>query len=152
MALEPVDAPGPSVEIAAGTDRGLVRTSNEDSYAILQGRAVPHWCIAVAAVFDGVGGLSNGLEASSRAARHIAELLKAPTLKRVPRRGPGEVVAHLMLGLHSRLREDRLDEPALQTMATTATVALLARSSPAILWIGHVASPLFLCRRLTDQD
>ena len=62
--------------------RGLVRPINEDSYVILQEGAVPHWCSAVVGIFDGVGGLSNGLEASSRAARYLPELLLGPSLGR----------------------------------------------------------------------
>ena len=138
MASEPVNAPAPALEIAGGTDRGLVRPSNEDSYVVLQGAGAPRWCSAATGVFDGVGGLGNGMEASSRAARYMTELLMAPSLQRVPHPVPGKVVADLMLGLHSRLRADRQREPTLKRMATTATVALLVRAAPAVLWIGHV--------------
>ena len=134
--------------MAGCTDRGLVRRSNEDSYVILRGQAVPHWCIAVAAVFDGVGGLSHGHEASYRASKYLGEMLIEPAFRRIPFGGAGEALGNLMLGLHARLREDRQDEPALRTMATTATIALLTRASPVVLWIGHVGdSPAF---RISD--
>jgi len=136
--LEPPISPDPPIEISGATDRGLVRPSNEDSYVILQGQDVPHWCLVVTAVFDGVGGLGNGQEASAGAARYLAELLVAPTFEQVPRGGPGQVLADLMLELHAMLRRDRQREPHLKKMATTATIALVARAQPKILWIGHV--------------
>ena len=147
MALEPYYSAGPAVELAGGTDRGLVRPSNEDSYVILKGAGVPRWCSAVAAVFDGVGGLGKGEEASSRAAKYLPELLMDPTVHRVQLEQPEKAVEGLMLGLHDRLKADRMQEPALMTMATTATVALLTRTSPPTLWLSHVGdSPVFRLR------
>ncbi len=60
----------------------------------------------VAAVFDGVGGLGNGEEASFRAARYLSEMLMAPSLQADPNLGPGKVVADLVLGLHTRLKTE----------------------------------------------
>ncbi len=144
---EPLTPLSLKVEIAASTDRGLVRPSNEDCYVVLQGADVPLWCSAVAAVFDGVGGLSHGEEARSRAAKYLPELLMDLSMQRAQLEEPEKVVGELMLGLHNRLKADRAQEPALMTMATTATVALLTRASPAILWIGHVGdSPVLRLR------
>ena len=44
------------IEIAALTDRGLVRPSNEDCFMVLQDLAPPSQYLALAGVFDGVGG------------------------------------------------------------------------------------------------
>ncbi len=148
----------PELEIAGGTDRGLVRPSNEDSYVILQERAVPSWCSAVVGIFDGVGGLDNGQEASSRAARYLPELLLDPGVGLGADAGTGQVVANLALGLHSRLKSDQRGEPALGSMASTGTIALLPRTSPTVLWIGHVGdSPVVRLRagsvqKLVEED
>lgn len=146
------------VEIAGSTDRGLVRPINEDSYVILQESTVPSWCSAVVGIFDGVGGLDNGQEASSRAARYLPDLLRGQPLRRVPNTGLDQAVANLMLGLHSKLRADQRGEPALGSMASTGTIALLPRTSPAVLWIGHVGdSPVLrlragLIQKLVEED
>jgi protein phosphatase len=155
---EPLNPLSLRVEIAGSTDRGLVRPINEDSYVILQEKTVPSWCSAVVGIFDGVGGLANGQEASSRAARYLPELLRGRPLRRVPNSGLGQAVANLMLGLHSKLRADQRGEPALGSMASTGTIALLPRTFPTILWIGHVGdSPVLRLRagsvqKLVEED
>ncbi len=49
---EPLNPLRLRVEIAGSTDRGLVRSVNEDSYVILQESTVPSWCSAVVGIFD----------------------------------------------------------------------------------------------------
>ena len=147
MTQKPFHLPGPVIEIAGGTDRGLVRPSNEDSYLVLQGQAIPSWCSAVAAVFDGVGGLSQGGEASARTAKYTAESLRDPSSQRRPRRGPGKMLEDLMRVLHQRLKADGQHASVLQGMATTATVAILVPTSRPTLWLGYVGdSPAFRVR------
>ena len=63
------------IEIAAMTDRGLVRPSNEDSFVVLQETALPSQYLALAGVFDGVGGQPHGARASSEAAKYLAQLV-----------------------------------------------------------------------------
>ena len=158
MPAQPFQAADPQLEITGSTDRGLVRPLNEDSYVILQESAVPSWCSAVVGIFDGVGGLSNGREASSRAARYLPELLLDPGVGLGPDAGPEQVVANLALGLHSRLKSDQRSEPALGSMASTGTIALLPRTFPTVLWIGHVGdSPVLRLRagevrKLVEED
>lgn len=155
---ETLDPLSLTVEIAGSTDRGLVRPRNEDSYVILQENAVPSWCSAVVGIFDGVGGLDHGQEASSRAAAYLPELLLGSALRRVPHPGPGQAVVDLTLGLHAKLKADQRGEPALGSMASTGTIALLPRTFPTILWIGHVGdSPVLRLRagsvqKLVEED
>ncbi len=155
---EPLNPLSLRVEIAGSTDRGLVRPINEDSYVILQEKTVPSWCSAVVGIFDGVGGLANGQEASSRAARYLPELLLGPLLRPGLRPDPGQAVVDLILGLHNRLKADQRGKPALGSMASTGTMALLPRTSPTILWIGHVGdSPVLRLRagsvqKLVEED
>ena len=136
-----------AIEIAGMTDRGLVRPCNEDSFVVLQETALPSYYLAVAGVFDGVGGQVHGARASTAAANCLAQLVGDSTLSHVSLRVPEVELEELMQQLHKRLRLDGLRDPALQGMATTATVALLAKAFPATLWIGHVGdSPAFRLR------
>ena len=138
---------GYEIEIAALTDRGLVRPSNEDCFMVLQDLAPPSQYLALAGVFDGVGGQVHGGRASSAAAKYLAQLVGDSSLPLASRRSPSVELEELMQDLHNRLRLDGQHDPALQGMATTATVALLARDSPATLWVGHVGdSPVFRLR------
>jgi len=149
---------GYEIEIAGMTDRGLVRPSNEDSFVVLQEPALPSQYLALAGVFDGVGGQAHGARASSTAAKHLAQLVGDSSLPLVSPRAPKVELEQLMQQLHKRLKLDGLRDPSLQGMATTAAVALLAKAFPATLWIGHVGdSPAFLLRggrlkKLTRED
>ncbi len=138
---------GYQIDMAGMTDRGMVRPCNEDSYVKLQGPTPPGRYLAVAAVFDGVGGQAHGAVASSSAAKRLSQLVGDPSSLTFPLQEPRVEVEELMRRLHERIKLDGLRNPGLQGMATTATVALLARSSPATLWIGHVGdSPAFRLR------
>ena len=150
--------PGFSVEIGMMSHQGLVRASNEDAWAVFSGRESPPWCAALLGVFDGVGGLPSGQEASARAAVHMRALLHRPGLSSGKPPEPGAVLERLLTGAHQSLQADAEAKPSLRGMATTATVALLARSSPTTLWVGHVGdSPAFRVRgrhivKLTVDD
>ena len=138
---------GYETEIAALTDRGLVRPSNEDCFVVLQNLALPSQYLALASVFDGVGGQVHGGRASSAAAKYLAQLVGDSSLPPASRRSPNVELEALMQELHNRLKLDGLRDPALQGMATTATVALLGKAFPTSLWIGHVGdSPAFRLR------
>ena len=134
-------------EISGMTDRGLVRPSNEDSFVVLQEPALHSHYLAVAGVFDGVGGQVQGARASSAAAKHLAQLVGDSSFPRVSQPSLNVDLEELIQQLHEKLRLDGLRDPALQGMATTATVALLAKAFPVTLWIGHVGdSPAFRLR------
>lgn len=143
--------------MAGLTDKGLVRKSNEDQVLTASGADAPSWALAVAGVFDGVGGLPSGEEASSRAARYLQEALRS---MHRPRNEDdlSEVINDAMLSVHERLLSDGRRAPELQGMATTATVAIVARKMPYILVLGHVGDgSVFLVRgrqiqRLTPTD
>ena len=138
---------GYETEIAALTDRGLVRPSNEDSFVVLQEPALASHYLAVAGVFDGVGGQAHGARASSASAEYLTQLVDASSLPHISLQGPKVELEQLMRQLHRRLRPEGLRDPALQGMATTATVALLAKAFPPTMWIGHVGdSPAFRLR------
>ena len=91
---------GYKVEMAGMTDRGLVRSSNEDSFVVLQEPALPSHYLAVAGVFDGVGGQAHGARASTAAANCLAQLVADPALPHVSLRAPKVELEELMQQLH----------------------------------------------------
>lgn len=142
-----IDLTGYQIEISGMTDRGLARPSNEDSFVVLQEPTLPGRYLAVAGVFDGVGGQAHGAVASSSAATRLAQLVGDSALPPVSLRAPKVELEEIMRQLQERLRLDQLRDPTLRDMATTATVALLHNAFPASLWIGHVGdSPAFRLR------
>ena len=145
------------VEMAGLTDTGQVRKLNQDQVLTALGNDAPPWAFAVAGVFDGVGGLPRGEEASSRAARYFQEELRS---MHGPR-NEGDLIKNIndaMLSIHENLIADGGRTPELQGMATTATVAIVARKLPFVLALGHVGDgSAFLVRgqrveRLTPTD
>lgn len=138
---------GYQIEMAGMTDRGLVRPTNEDSFVVLQEPALPDRYLAVAGVFDGVGGRSHGAVASFSAATRLTQLFGESALPSVSSLPPKVELEEIMQQLQERLELEQLSDPTLQDMATTATVALLHKAFPSSLWIGHVGdSPAFRLR------
>jgi len=148
QAMKHVEWPGAGYEldIAGITDPGLVRPSNEDSLVVLKDLVPPSRYLAVAGVFDGVGGLAHGALASSAAAQCLAQIAGDPLSPGSPT-VPEAQLEEILRQLHETVRKRGLDGPTLMGMATTATVALLVRACPVTLWIGHVGdSPAFCLR------
>ncbi len=143
--------------MAGLTNRGLVRKLNEDYVLTALGNDAPHWALAVAGVFDGVGGLPSGEEASSRAAHYLQEELRS---MHRPRNEDdlSQQINGAMLSVHEHLLDDGRRAPELKGMATTATVAIVARKMPYVLALGHVGdgSAFLICdqqiERLTPTD
>ena len=135
---------GYKIEMAGMTDRGLVRPSNEDSLVVLQGPTLPSRYMAVAGVFDGVGGQAHGAMASSLAATHLAQVVGDSSSPIANFKKPLVELEELMQQLHEGLKMELLRDPSLQGMATTVTLAILFRDFPSTLWIGHVGdSPAY---------
>lgn len=92
---------GYEVAITGMTDRGLVRPSNEDSLIALQDLAPPSKYLAVAGVFDGVGGQAHGDRASSVAAKCLAQLVSDSSLSLVSAGPPEVILEEIMHQLHN---------------------------------------------------
>jgi serine/threonine protein phosphatase PrpC len=104
-------------EIAAGARQGRVRPSMQDRFAVLPDVRRPWLRGAVAAVFDGVGGLPRGGEAAEAAARALEPAVRDAET-------PGQVMA-------------RLDAAAAATGgSTTGLVAFLTQASIRLAWCG----------------
>jgi PPM family protein phosphatase len=105
------------MEIASRTDKGLVRTINEDSIVV-----VPDHGLAVLA--DGMGGLNAGEVAS-----HLAVESVAKDLLRRMQRGEepinGRVLGEAVRGANRAILRAMEEDPACAGMATTIAVLLL---------------------------
>lgn len=102
----------------ARTDRGRVRTHNEDAFLVHP----PLFCVA-----DGIGGQAAGQVASATVAETIAELVRM----RPPQ--PADI-ARMLVAANTRLRSRSTDDPALRGMGSTCTLALITDE----LHIAHV--------------
>ena len=138
---------------AAGhTDPGLMRTRNEDDFFISETRSR-----TVAVVIDGVGGLPNGQEASSRTARYLSELLQLPVPKWVKSKTPRKWLDYLMQTAHHKLLTDGQLDPSLHRMAAAVTMALFMRNSH-VVWVASLGDcPAFRLRngdleKLVEED
>ncbi|MDG4766624.1 protein phosphatase 2C domain-containing protein [Solwaraspora sp. WMMD406] len=123
---------------AAVTDRGLIRSGNQDSVH------AGHWLIAVA---DGMGGMAAGDLASKIAIDAIAPLDVAVSDERlVP------LLQEAVETASSRIREAIVDDPTREGMGTTLTALLFAASGAAIA-LAHVGdSRAYLLRGGTLQQ
>ena len=149
---------GYELEIAGMTDKGLVRPSNEDSFLVLQPPAISRRFLAVAGVFDGVGGQVHGGRASSSAVDYLAQMVGDSSLPLAVQPKPEVELEELIQQMHKKLKLDGIRDPNLQGMATTTTIALVGKTSSTTIWIGHVGdSPGFRLRngdlqKLTRED
>ena len=109
----------PAWRIHARAERGKVRRTMQDAFAVLPD-APAAWrkCDAIA-VFDGVGGLAHGAEAAGAAAAGLHEAVRLAV-------SPADIFAHLQ----NQVRATK--------GATTAVLALLPRSGGTgdLVWTG----------------
>jgi len=147
-----------SIEMSGLTDTGLRRPSNEDSIVMLQGDELSERFLAVAGVFDGVGGRPHGDVASSLATHHLSQILRQASCDHQSTPETEMEFREVMLRIHERIRERGLQESEYRGMATTGSVVFVTNSRPPHMWIGHVGdSSIFLLRndrltRLTRGD
>jgi protein phosphatase len=130
--------PGMALHFAARTDRGLVRSGNQDSLYVGD---------RLLAVADGMGGMAAGDVAS----RIVIEAI-APLDKNVPDDGAG-LVAELRAAVQSANRHlrDAVDaDPALEGMGTTLTAVLFAGPAMGLAHVGDSRGYLLGDGRLTQ--
>ena len=154
MATKPPTGQKSRLEIFGRTDPGLLRPVNEDTFVVLKEPDLPKWCVAAAAVFDGVGGLGNGWRASTQASAYFVNILKEQSRSSAKPKAPEpeSELSDILCEIHSRLREELRHDANINKMATTAIIALVPKSAPSSLWVGHVGdSPVILLRRNTAK-
>lgn len=133
------------------TDRGCVRESNEDAYLAMTAPVTPTDIEGLFVVADGVGGRQAGEVASGYVVNTIMQAFSSSAYQEWVAYSPQRedyyavVLKEVLERTNSGLLETTSRQPALTGMATTATVALLARGR---LVIGHAGdSRAYLLRR-----
>ena len=120
----------PCVEACAVTDRGRVRTHNEDTFHVADDCS-----ILIAA--DGLGGHAAGEIASEIATQFVAELVASET--DFLRKASSDQIASLLVtafhGAHEAVLDEALSVKSRIGMGTTLIAALIANG---VAYVGHV--------------
>lgn len=137
------------MKYAAGTDRGLLRDINEDSYMIIPGCSDTSCAFVIA---DGLGGHNSGEIASRMAVEYIRDNLDAAGC--FDGENASEKLEALVKKVNTAVYERSLGGAEVSGMGTTLTMAVITGS---ILTAAHVGdSRLYLIRngvirQLTDD-
>lgn len=134
------------VEWGALSDRGRVRSRNEDNHLIWVPEDKESPVKALFVVADGMGGHPGGHEASRLAAEEVQRLFMA--MKGAPP-SMENALAEAFQNAHLRIREEGRREPDLEGMGTTLTTLLVTHDK---IFGGHVGdSRLYEFRRVGGQ-
>ena len=140
--ISPTQAPMPAntsrplrtIEFAITTDRGVVRTENQDAAGTFPDGPLdpssPGEQLFVVA--DGMGGHNAGREASALALKTIGETFLAGT----PSADPGAFLRHALEIANLRIHDRGLADPGHRGMGTTCTALLLAGDRSLIAHVG----------------
>jgi protein phosphatase len=123
-----------TVEFAGTTDRGTVRTENQDaSGKFPEGPYDPEYPAGqLFVVADGMGGHNAGREASELAVKTVGEVfLEAP-----PSQNPGATLAGALQTANLRIHDEGSSDPAYRGMGTTCTALLLKGNRSFIAHVG----------------
>jgi len=132
-----------AVEFASSTDRGVVRTENQDAAGKFpDGPFDPTYPGGqLFIVADGMGGHNAGREASMLALKTIGETFLASA----PSPDPGASLEHALQAANLRVYDQGLSDPAYRGMGTTCTALLLTGVRSLIAHIGD--SRAYLVRK-----
>ena len=128
------------MKFAAGTDRGLIRELNEDSYNIITNVA-DHTCVFIIA--DGMGGHNGGEIASRMAVDYISNFI-AGNPDRFLSANWGSELKNLVEAANTAVYQKSLESPEINGMGTTLTMAVVRDSEMTVAHVGD--SRLYLAR------
>lgn len=119
------------MKLVAKTDIGLVRSSNQDSFATgeLPGN------VAWAVVCDGMGGAAGGNFASSMAVKFISERITASYRQGMSDISIKNMLTSAIIAANVSIYDKGQSDPELTGMGTTVVVAILMEDS---LYVAHV--------------
>lgn len=137
------------MKYAAGTDRGLLRDINEDSYMIIPGCSDTSCAFVIA---DGLGGHNSGEIASRMAVEYIRDNLDAAGC--FDGENASEKLEALVKKVNTAVYERSLGGAEVSGMGTTLTMAVITGSTLTAAHVGD--SRLYLIRngvirQLTDD-
>jgi len=135
------------LRFAAGTDTGLIRDTNEDSYRIIP-ESSQNPCVAIIA--DGMGGHNCGEVASKMAVDYISDFIerKGSLLFSCP--NVGEEIRKLVGEANTAVFEASLARPEASGMGTTLTMAVIVGSRVTVAHVGD--SRLYMARSDTMRQ
>ena len=119
------------MKIVAKTDTGLVRTSNQDSYAAGELPGSVAWAV----VCDGMGGAAGGNQASSIAVKLISERISSSYRKGMSGTSIKNILVSAIIAANISIYEIGQADVELTGMGTTVVVAIIADNS---VYIAHV--------------
>ncbi len=119
------------MKIFAKTDIGLVRSSNQDSYAAGELPGSVAWAV----VCDGMGGAAGGNYASSMAVKLISERISSSFRQDMSDLSIKNMLTSAIIAANISVYEAGQADSTLTGMGTTVVVAVIANSS---LYVAHV--------------
>jgi len=133
------------LKFGSGTDKGMVRTHNEDSFIVRED-------LLLAAVADGMGGHSSGELASALAVKTLAEKMEAllrgeilPTEYDPMHSAAANTLLSAAVQANNKIFEEASANPAHTGMGTTLSALVMDGEKAAIVHIGD--SRIYLCRK-----
>lgn len=120
------------MKIFSQTDKGKVRTDNQDAY--FAGRISDSTVFAV--VCDGMGGANAGSVASENAVRHISEYIIKSYRNEMSVDELETVVRNAVISANIELYDMSVNDPSLSGMGTTAVIALVKDGGAVIANVG----------------
>ena len=119
-----------SVKIASRTDIGLVRSSNQDSYAAGEMPGGVAWAV----VCDGMGGANGGNVASAAAVKMISEIISSTYREGMSSNSIRIMLRSAIYSANVSIFDTAKSAPALAGMGTTAVAAVISNG---IMHIAH---------------
>lgn len=120
------------MKIFSKTDKGKVRTDNQDAY--FAGRISDSTVFAV--VCDGMGGANAGSVASENAVRHISEYIIKSYRNEMSADELETLVRNAVISANIELYDMSVNDPLLSGMGTTAVIALVKEDGAVIANVG----------------
>ncbi len=121
-----------AIDFAAGTDVGLKRQNNEDSYVVLAGSERNSFVVILA---DGMGGHQKGEVASSTAVQYVSAALARQINMNMDSVQMRKTVAEIVEKSNVKVYLQSLESKDHRGMGTTLTVAVINRDR---MVIGHI--------------
>ena len=134
----------PNSVFNAATDKGLVRSNNEDEYLILKSKDNRFVLLILA---DGMGGHKSGDEASKIAVRYTSFMIDRNFRDDMSDKELLDLLDQAIEAANVQVQLEALASPEKSGMGTTLTVALIVNKH---LYLGHVGDSRFYLLRNND--
>ena len=134
------------MKIVAKTDIGLVRTSNQDSYAAGELPGSVAWAV----VCDGMGGAAGGNYASSMAVKLISERISASYRQGMSDNSIKNMLTSAIIAANISVYEKGQSDSELTGMGTTVVVAMIVDEAVYVAHVGDSRAYILSDGKLTQ--